>query len=99
MVFRVVIGEVQDTSVPIDLELAEGDTILNPEIAHGHGFGTARFDGAVGEASGSGIVDLDGSRKLRETEFVQSSTEGSGFATVVVETTEFGFRRRRRRLL
>jgi hypothetical protein len=71
--------------------LAEGDAILNPEIAHGHGFGTARFDGAVGETGGGGIVDLDWSRRLRETEFVHSSTEGSGFATVVVEATEFGF--------
>jgi hypothetical protein len=71
--------------------LAEGDAILNPEIAHGHGFGAARFDGAVGEASGGSIVHLDGSWRLRETEFVQSSTQGSGFATVVAETTEFGF--------
>jgi hypothetical protein len=72
--------------------LAEGDAILNPEIAHGHGFGVARFDGAVGEAGGGSIVDLDGSWRLRETEFFPSSTEGSGFATVVVETTKFGFR-------
>ena len=59
--------------------------VLDPEEAHGHGFGAADFDSAIGNASSGGVVRLDESRTLRETEFVESGAQMLGIAAIVKE--------------
>ena len=64
MVFGVVISEVLEAAIPVDEELALVDAVLNPEVSHGHSFGTTQFDGVVSDASGGGVISLDGSGAL-----------------------------------
>ena len=52
------------------------------------------FDGPVGEALGSGIVDLHRGRRLGVTHFGESDASGHGFLAVEISGSDFGFSRR-----
>ncbi len=60
-----------------------------------HGFGFLQDNGEVGDASGSGVVCLDGRAWLRPTHFNEGLLEGGHFLGGGVESAEFSFGGRR----
>ena len=54
--FRGVIGKVGGAGSPLDFEIALLYAVLNPVVAHGHGFGPFNFGGSVGESAGCTVV-------------------------------------------
>ena len=60
-VFGVVIGEIDVTWCPEDVEVALTDTVTNPIKTHVHGSAAFLFDGVIGNAIGACIVGLNGS--------------------------------------
>jgi hypothetical protein len=91
MVLGEVIGKVRETAVPVNTKVVGINPILDPKVAHSHGFGAFEFYRAVGNAGGSSVVGLDGCRALWITEFLECDTDGLSISTVVKEATEFGF--------
>lgn len=93
VMFGKVIGEVSEAFIPVDPKMLLLRAVLNPEVAHIHGLGSAELDTLVSDASGSGVIGLNGSARLGEAEFFECGPNGFGFAGVVEEATEFGFGR------
>lgn len=95
----VVIRQVEDTFVPVNEEVAVVRAVLDPKVPHSHCLGSAQPNGAIGDASSSGVIGLNGGRTLREPEFVKSNANRFSFATIVEQSAEFGLSRRGNNLL
>ena len=59
MVLGVIFSKVTDSELPVDVELALYCAVAYPIKAHVDRFLSFLLDGVVGEAVGSGVVDLD----------------------------------------
>ncbi len=64
MMLGEVIGVVVETAAPVDDEFAVGNAIFDPVETHVDGFGSALFDGVVGDSGSTSIIRLDGGRSL-----------------------------------
>jgi hypothetical protein len=64
MLFGEVIGQIVRATAPMDDELALGHAIAHPIEVHVNGLGATLFDGVVGNASGTGVVGLNGGGRL-----------------------------------
>ena len=91
MVFGEVVGEVVGASAPMDHKLALGHAVTDPIESHIDGFGTALFDGAIGDAGSTGVVGLDRGWGLRVAEIVERGADGGGFFAVMKKGSKFGF--------
>ena len=69
MVFCVVVASVLRAWSPKNAELFLCSTILEPVVAHVHGFGAFVFGGFVGDANSGGVVGLDGCGWLWVSQF------------------------------
>ena len=67
------------------------NAVLDPIKAYVNFFGALLFDGPVGEALSSGIVNLHWGRWLRVTHFGESATNGLIFLAVEISGSDFGF--------
>ena len=67
MMLGVVVTNIGDTRLPLDKELALSCTLMDPVKVHVKRFWTFLFDGVVGKAVGSGVVDLAWSGRMRVT--------------------------------
>ena len=63
-------------------KLALFDAIAHPVKAHVHGFGSALFDGTVGDAGGAGIVGLDWSGCLWMAHVMKRGAKHGGFFAI-----------------
>ena len=58
------ISQVVSTRLPLEVEMAHSNTITDPMIAEGNGFGSTLFAGAKGKFSADGVVIGNNSRFL-----------------------------------
>jgi hypothetical protein len=91
MMFSEIISSVQNSSFPIDMELALADAVANPVEAHVNGFGSFLFDRVIGDAKGGTVVSYNWSRRLGIAKFLKARTNRARFFAVVEESGEFGF--------
>jgi hypothetical protein len=75
----------------VDDKVALCHSIPDPVKSHVNGFGAALFDGAISNACGTGIIGLNGGRRLRVAEIMEGSTERSSLFAIVKKGTKFGF--------
>ena len=66
------VGEVVGTGTPYHSEVAHGNTIAEPMVAHGDGFGSLEAAGVVGDLAGDGVVEDD----LRRVELWVADVQG-----------------------
>ena len=84
--FGEIVSLVEASFFPIDVELALAYTVTDPVEAHVNCLGSFLFDGVIGDAGGSAVVSLDGSRWLGVTEFFKGGPDGASFLAVVEES-------------
>ena len=89
--FGEVIREVLVCEGPVHMVLLLVDAISDPIEMHVNGTGSALGDGVIGEANGSGVINLNGCWGLWVSEFFKGGGERGRFFGVVEEGTEFGF--------
>lgn len=86
------ITKVVSARAPIDGELALSGTVADPVKSHVDGFGPFLFDGVVGKADSSGVVNLHGSGRLRMSKFSKSGAKRDGFLSINIGSSNFGLR-------
>jgi hypothetical protein len=86
MMFGEVVGQVVGSSAPVDDKLALGDPVADPIKSHVNGFGSALFDGAIGDAGRTGVVGLDGGGGLGVAEIMEGGADGGGFFAIMKES-------------
>ncbi len=64
VMFGEIIGIVVKAASPVDDEFAVGNAVFDPVETHVDGFGSALFDGVVGNSGSAGIIGLDGGGSL-----------------------------------
>ena len=70
MVLSRIVSKVRVPRSPEDKEFFLTNAILDPVKVHIHCFGSFNLDCGIGEASGGGIIRLDGGRWLRVAKFL-----------------------------
>ena len=65
-----IVSKVSVYRSPEDKEFFLTNAILDPVKVHIHCFGAFNLDGGIGEASGGGIIRLNGGRWLRVAKFL-----------------------------
>lgn len=67
--------------------------VLEPVVAHVHGFGSLHAHGSMKDAMGGGIVGFEwcAERWLWVTHFLEGSANGNRFLGVEKQATDFGF--------
>jgi hypothetical protein len=60
---------------PMNVELALAFAIFEPVESHVNGLGTSLFDGVVGNASGTAVVDLNWSGWLGMAHFYENDSD------------------------
>ena len=88
---REIISFVEATAFPVDVKLALSDAVSNPVKAHVDSFGSFLFDGVIGSTGGSAVVSLNGSGRLRMTEFFKANTDRTRLFAVEVDGSKFSF--------
>ena len=84
MMFRELIRTVQNTLLPIDMELALPDTIANPIKRHVHGFGPFLFYSVVGDTTCRAVVHDNWCWWLKKmTQFLQDVADRICFLAIV----------------
>ena len=76
MMLCTVVGQVLVSWFPVVAELFLGVAASEPPDAHVHGFEHLVHHGLVGDASGGGVVALNGRGGLRPAHFHESVSEG-----------------------
>ena len=71
-----VVGQVLVSWCPVVAKVFLGVAASEPPEAHVHGFENLVHHGLVGDASGVGVVTLDGRGGLRPAHFHESVSEG-----------------------
>ncbi len=94
-VLGVVVCPIVTALIPVVAELLLRFTAAEPPKAEIHGLGFLGDNGEVGDANGSGVVQLDGCAWLRPTHFNVSLTEGDHFFGGGVESVKFSVGGRR----
>lgn len=86
-----IVTKVITPRVSVDQELFLVHPVLDPIEAHVHGLKFVLMDGAVGDASGTSIVSLDGSWRLGMAHLNEGGAERDAIARIVVEANKFRF--------
>lgn len=96
MVLGEIIGTVEFSRRPVEIELLLGNAIFEPMITHVEGFGFFHANFGVENPVCSGIVGLKRSTgcRLRMAQFCESGEHWDGFLRVEKQTSGFGFRGR-----
>ena len=89
--FGKIISPVQNSSFPVDVELALADTVANPVEVHIDGFGSFLFDRVIGDAKGGTVVSYNWSGRLGIAKFLKARTDWARFFAIVEESSKFGF--------
>ena len=89
VMFAEIIGAVEAALAPVDMKLALANAITNPVKAHVNCFRPFLFDGVVGNTGGSAVVSLNGSGRLRMTEFFKANTDRTRLFAVEVDGSKF----------
>ena len=80
MVFgEVVLSFIGTAFVPKNVKVFLVDMIMDPIKAHINDLGAFLFDGVISNARCSTVISLDGSGRLRMTQFFRSCANGAGF--------------------
>jgi hypothetical protein len=90
-VFSLVVGKIFFSASPMDVELALAFAIFEPVESHVNGLGTALFDGVVGDAGSTTVVNLNGSGWLWMAHFVQNYSDHDPLFRVEKTGAQFGF--------
>mgnify|MGYP002809949774 CR=1 FL=1 len=86
-----IICGIVDAFAPEDTELVLTCAVAEPVEAHIYGFGAALFDGAVGNAGGAAVVNLERCGRLRMAHFVKADADGNGIFGIEKGSTSFCF--------
>jgi hypothetical protein len=89
-----VVGQIVGTLAPVDVEVALSDPVANPVEPHVHGFGSALFDSAIGNAGSARVVRLDWGGRLGVSHVLEGGPKPSGVLTIVEKCPKFGLGRR-----
>ncbi len=87
VVFGWIVAQVFLTGLIIKFEVFLCCAIQQPEVSHLHCIGTFTFDCVIDNASGSGVVDVNGCRWLWMAEFKEGESQDLGFLSIEEECT------------
>ena len=91
MMLGEVVGFVETSFLPVDVELSLTDTVADPVVAHVDGFGAFLLDGVIGNAGSGGIVSGNRGWRLGVAEFFEGDSDWAGLFAVVEEGRKFSF--------
>ena len=87
----VVISQVSVSGSPVNVELFLVHSILDPVESHIHGSRADLSHSAIGNTSGSGVINLYWCWWLRMSEFFAGGANGNGFLAIKEGGADFGF--------
>jgi hypothetical protein len=85
MVLGGIVTEVLSTRVPRDINILIAGLVRDPKVAHLHHSGPLAFDGVIGNADGSVVVAVHGSRRLGVARFFKDESEDLDFLGIEEE--------------
>ena len=95
VMFSVVVSIIVDSFIPKNFKLILSLTVTKPVIPHIPCLGSLLMNVVIYEASSSGIICLNGRRRLRMIETLKKMSNWNSHTSIVVHTSHLCFRRRR----
>ena len=89
MVLAVIVTQVATSWAPVNVEHALLGPVLDPVEVHVNGLGALLLHGAIGEAAGRSVVDLDGGGRLGVPEFDEGLPDGHTVLAIHVAGPNF----------